>query len=219
MRRINKGSPPASFITYSKSAGAAFETMPANVKDDLKMALLNEQGWVCGYCQRRVVDKSRMKIEHFCEQSICNGENGMPDSRLDYGNLLAVCLGDAGYNGLHCDSSKSQFGPLTGLPIAISPWNPAHMAALEYRSSGRLISTISRHDWELNEILNLNMPLLRDQRRLQFSNVFAQSKHLVAGRQKEKMRRILVDLLGGSGEKFANDFPGMYEFMLHRYCE
>ena len=152
MRRIIKNSPPNSFTTYSLTPGATFTDIPSIIKDNLKESLLNEQGWLCGYCQQVIKQKSKASIEHHCEQSICNGENNTQDRRLDYTNLLAVCLGNAGQPDLHCDSKKSQFDVNNGLPIKVSPWSDAHVARITYHTSGLINSTDATHSKEINLI-------------------------------------------------------------------
>ncbi len=123
--------------------------MDTEIKEQLKISLLNEQSWVCGYCQQLIKDISKVKIEHHCEQRICNGENGYPDRRLDYTNLMAVCYGNFGSNDLHCDSNKARFNANNGLPIQVSPWNNAHMACIKYHSTGKVDSTNDIHSKEI----------------------------------------------------------------------
>jgi uncharacterized protein (TIGR02646 family) len=217
MRLVNKRTPPPLLTKYAQTAGASFDDMDKNVKDQLKDALLDEQGWVCGYCEQRITS-ARMKVEHFCEQSICNGENGGEDLRLIYGNLLAVCMGDAGLGRLHCDTSKATFNSGAGLPIEVSPWNSAHMAAISYGSTGKVSSSIPRHDTEINTILNLNVNLLKEQRRRIFNRVFEFSEHPTPAVKKDKMRRLLQTAIDRAGGEFPNDFPGLYEYMLNRFC-
>ncbi|MEM0994100.1 MAG: hypothetical protein AAF806_30080 [Bacteroidota bacterium] len=95
MRWIKKNKPPASFETYIRAEFASFDAMDKEVKDELRNALLAEQFGICAYCQQRLRIRF-IKIEHHCEQSICNGTDGTKDRRLDYSNLFAVCKGNEG---------------------------------------------------------------------------------------------------------------------------
>jgi uncharacterized protein (TIGR02646 family) len=216
MRKINKSAPPPKLTKYKKEIGASYDNMDSDVKDELKTFLLNEQGWVCGYCQQKITMR-KMKIEHFCEQSICNGLKGTMDKRLDYTNLMAVCLGDAGSYGLHCDSSKATRTPDSGLPIEVSPWIKSHISRLKYKSSGILDSTDERHTGEINKILKLNNDYLKDLRRKKFLKIFQLSTGSNTAKNKAKMRRLLESDLDG-GVKFNNSFPGLSEYMLNKFC-
>lgn len=218
MRRINKSRPPQELVQYRNEAGASFGSMDRSVKEAVQTALLNEQGWVCGYCQQRIKDIRKMSIEHHCEQSICNGENGTQDLRLDYRNLMAVCGGDSGNGTLHCDKMKACFNETSGLPMAISPWNDAHMAAVSYSTSGLVKSSITRHNREMQDILNLNAKHLKKAREERMRQVFANSKDRKNVLSKQKMKRLLEKILQGGPNKFVNSFPGLTEYMLRKYC-
>ncbi len=56
-------------------------------KKDLKDALMNEQGYICCYCNIRI-SRENSHIEHFSPK---NQETGFPDDALNYQNLLASC--------------------------------------------------------------------------------------------------------------------------------
>lgn len=224
MRKINKAQPPFSLITYCQSTSQedpnykpTYEDLDTQERKDLKKSLLNEQGWVCGYCMQRI-SEDNMKIEHHCEQTICNGENETTDRTLDYTNMLAVCMGDAGRKELHCDSKKSQFDSSTGLPMKVSPWKSAHMNAISYSSNGLVKSEIPLHDGEIKNILSLNTPHLKDLREKKFRKIYSASKNPRPAIIKAKMKRILEDDLQKAGNKFTNSFPGMSEYMLKKYC-
>jgi uncharacterized protein (TIGR02646 family) len=212
MRRITKSSAPGSFITFSRQQEARFEGLDKDTKLDLKMSLLNEQGWICGYCQRRIRDVNRASIEHFCEQSICK-ERG-----LDYKNLMAVCSGIHGTMAHTCDKSKSKFSANSGLPIEVCPWIDSHMQAISYNSGGVIKSKFDRHTSEIDKILNLNLEILRDLRQNKFTSVFKEVKDLTGQKQKDKLRRILKRDLEKDGFKFTSDFPGLSEYMMNRFC-
>lgn len=54
MLLIKKNSPPKEFVTYAQQEGARFDDMPSDVNNILRHALLEEQGYVCAYCMRRI---------------------------------------------------------------------------------------------------------------------------------------------------------------------
>ena len=223
MRRIIKYAPPTSLLTYIGKKNpedpkykSTYGGLDADVIDDLKDGLLNEQGWVCGYCMQKI-NKDNMSIEHHCEQAICNGENGTTDRTLDYTNMLAVCSGKRAKE-LHCDTKKSQFNTTTGLPMNVSPLVEPHMATIEYSSTGYVKSTNTVYDGEINRFLNLNTPYLRDLRSKKFKQIFTASFHPQKAKQKAKMKSILDKDLQKGAYNFSNNFPGLSEYMLNRYC-
>lgn len=217
MRKITKISPPDSFIEYKKKERerASYSEMDKHIKDDLNISLLNEQGWVCGYCQRKI-NIDNMQIEHHCEQSICNGEDDMPDKRLDYNNLLAVCSGKSGYFK-HCDSQKATKSKSSGLPINILPWSSSHMNMIKYSSSGKISSANEKHQREIDEVLNLNISYLKELRKDKWIILFKNSK-TNKELNLQKMKRILEKDLDISNKKFPNNFPGLSEYLLRKYC-
>lgn len=217
MKLINKTAPPPSLVTYSNKDGASFDDMDADVKEDLQDALLLEQGHICGYCQQRIKSKRKMKIEHHCEKSICNGNNNTLDRRLDYTNLMAVCLGIAGDN-LHCDSSKSKFNTGNGLPINVSPWTAAHINGIHYHSTGLINSTNATHSNEMNVILALNTYHLKELRKNIWTKVFALSANVNGGFNRNKMRRLTEPFASMSGNKYESAFPGLYDYMFRKFC-
>ena len=55
-------------------------------------------------------------------------------------------------------------------------------------------------------------------RKEKFNKIFFLSEHKNAALRKEKMKRLLENDLSKSANKFSNNFPGMSEFMLKKYC-
>ena len=221
MIKIDKQAPPASFTTYKQSTTPipSFSDMDKEVKAELRESLLNEQGWLCAYCSQKISHISKTKIEHHCEQSICNGDNGTKDRRLDYTNMLAVCLGQSGIHEKHCDTSKSTFNSSNGLPIDINPLQAPHIAGISYSSTGLINSSNPVHDKEIKEILKLNSQRLKDLRAQKFLLIMKLlGGDLQLKRQKKKLEKILKDDLIRSKNKFSNSFPGMSLWMM-RYCQ
>lgn len=137
-------------------------------KDELREALLQEQGFICCYCMQRIQEakQDKMKIEHFKPQSIYNGTNGKPDLTLDYTNLLASCKGNEGSlkHLQHCDGHKGND------EIQVNPMDKILMQKIRFDSIGRVF--ISEKDdfdkalnHDLNHTLNLNLQTLTADRK------------------------------------------------------
>lgn len=98
-----------------------------------------------------------MKIEHWHSQSRYEAE------RLDYSNLLGACMGNEGHyaKDTHCDTRKGE------RDLARNPANPLHRVEniIQFLGDGRITSTDPAFDAELNEVLNLNLKFLVNNRK------------------------------------------------------
>ena len=97
-----------------------------------------------------------MKIEHWRCQEHYRGEE------LKYRNLLGACLGGEGKPAQrqHCDTRKGDKD---------LKWNPAepmhHIETrIRYELNGSIRSDEAEFDRQLNDVLNLNLPLLKNNR-------------------------------------------------------
>ena len=145
MLYIKKGKEPASLTKYKKQKFAYFDGWN---KDDIRELLLEEQGYLCAYCMRRI-DNKHMKIEHWYP------ENQLSDiERLDYQNMLGCCEGHIeGTEGKHdtCDTKKGY------KLITVDPRDSRTLALVQYRSAtGEIYSDNEEIQKDLNETLNLN---------------------------------------------------------------
>jgi hypothetical protein len=98
-----------------------------------------------------------MKIEHWHSQA------EFPNERLDYWNLLGACMGNEGQprSRQHCDTRKGESR------LSRNPANPAHVidTVIEFGLDGRISSNDSAFNVELNDVLNLNVPFLKNNRK------------------------------------------------------
>lgn len=225
MRLIKKTNAPSSFQQYIVQPNATFEDMDTGVKKDLRFSLFKEQQGVCAYCQRKLPTKngapipSKVKIEHHCEQSICNGKNGFPNLTLAYKNLFLVCLG-VGPNAMdfHCDTHKATLSTTKGLPMQFIPTRKNHVDTINY-SKGNIKSSNDLFETEINSILKLNIDYLKERRRKGRARIFKFSKdNSPTGFNATKMKRILEEELAQKDGCFINHFPGLYEDMLKKFC-
>ncbi|WP_419937389.1 retron system putative HNH endonuclease [Candidatus Palauibacter sp.] len=159
MRAITKGREPESLTLHRKSPYSSYDNY--GEKQDLREALVAEQRGLCCYCMGRIrPTRQSVKIEHWRCQS------NYPDRQLDYRNLLAACQGRIGYLGgqpthlQHCDTKKGDSD------LQWNPADPAHRVEtrIRYRVDGSICSDDVTFNDELNEVLNLNLPLLKNNR-------------------------------------------------------
>ena len=158
---IKKKPEPAELLKYRKSKDASFDSMPREVKEAVRESLLKEQGHLCAYCMRRIPQKDvrpgipPVSIEHWASQKRNDDKTG-----LDYRNMLAVCSGNRGCGcekDLTCDARRgSMDADRESTPLTVNPTIPATLIGIGYHNDGRIYSTNSTIDTDLNDILNLN---------------------------------------------------------------
>lgn len=153
MIHITKGSEPHSLTEYKKQEGAYYDGYPK--KQDVREALLKEQGHLCAYCMRRIVIGD-MKIEHW------NPQSGIDDSlALDYRNMLGVCSGKIGGSSeTICDTHRGN------TIITVNPLQKRTVEKIKYEvHTGRIYSDDDDINKDLNQTLNLNMKRLQENRK------------------------------------------------------
>ncbi|QEZ91933.1 retron system putative HNH endonuclease [Proteus sp. CD3] len=149
MKYINKKKEPKSLTEYRMEEGAVYDGSGfKNVKIDIKMQLLIEQGYLCAYCMQRI-DFNNMKVEHFLCQSKYS------DEQLNYMNLLGCCLGGESNikRNQTCDTRKG------ALDVLFSPAISSHNIEikLKYNTlSGKIESEDKVFNEQLQCVLNLN---------------------------------------------------------------
>ena len=147
MRFIRKNSEPESLTQYKKQSGAYYDGY--DKKDDVREALLKEQGYLCGYCMKRLESCNQVKIEHIVPQSrLVEDEK----AALDYHIMIGVCYGNEGHpkRELTCDAHRGNDD------LTVSPFSETSISLIKYRSDGTIYSDNLDINKDLNSTLNLN---------------------------------------------------------------
>lgn len=157
MVHIKKTDVPAVFSDNQKKYKTYDALNDSEIKSKLKEILIKEQGGICAYCMVGI-DLEKSTIEHYIPR---NGINGNQSLSLDYNNMLAVCSNSRGENkaNQHCDVSKGD------RLLNIDPRNEQHIAQIGYKSDGEIYSDVSEFDDDLNNVLHLNLPTLKNNRK------------------------------------------------------
>ncbi|MBC7569552.1 MAG: hypothetical protein H7319_07455 [Spirosoma sp.] len=159
MRYIKKGQEPKSWMAHKSTPNATY--YGANT-DKLRLALIKEQGYLCGYCMRRIsVDVGAVtttRIEHIKCQKVSGRED--TSRSLDYNNMILCCDGaeNLGEKNHQCDVLKRDDD------LTFSPLNTNITSLFSYTGDGRMkayekeIQTQIGSDTNEKEkgILNLN---------------------------------------------------------------
>jgi uncharacterized protein (TIGR02646 family) len=156
MRAITKGPEPPSLTAHRLTPHSDYENYAR--KDDLRDSLTTEQRALCCYCMGRIRSgPTAMKIEHWQSQT------HYPAEQLSYPNLIGACLGGEGqpWHLQHCDTRKGD------RDLRWNPANPSHHIErhLRYELDGSITSDDPQFDDQLNQVLNLNLPVLKNNRK------------------------------------------------------
>lgn len=201
MRQIDKGAEPASLTIHRQTPHSDYDNYVP--KDDLRHTLVAEQRGLCCYCMSRIHNgPMTMKIEHWQCQSRHPGE------QLNYRNLLGACLGGHGQptHLQHCDTRKGD---------SDLQWNPANAAhhietRVRYELDGSIRSDDPEFDGQLNNVLNLNLAVLKNNRKSILDAVLAwwkgEKARLAGPVPPERLVRERDRHVGG-GDEFAPYCP------------
>jgi uncharacterized protein (TIGR02646 family) len=156
MKTILKRAEPNSLTEHRLSPGADYDNY--RDKDALRTFLVQEQRGLCCYCLAPIrAERLTMKIEHW------HCQTNYADEQLTYSNLLAACMGNEGrrVSDQHCDTRKGD------RDLSRNPANPQHHVEelTRFFGDGRIASDNPAFNVELNEVLNLNLPFLRNSRK------------------------------------------------------
>ena len=195
MRAIAKGPEPPSLTAHRKTSHSDYENY--DHKDALRHALITEQGGICCYCMGRIRnDPTTTKIEHWNCQRYHRAE------QLLYQNLLGACLGGQGQppQKQHCDTRKRD------QDLIWNPANPNHHieTRIEYGADGSIRSNDVGFNTQLNDLLNLNLPFLKNNRKELFDGILEwwryEKAHLRGPVPRSRIERERDRWLGSTGE-------------------
>ena len=158
MIEIKKGREPKELVEYRQLPDASYENMDSHLKNIVLDHLLHEQGHLCAYCMRRIPEKRKLPIgvqgatiEHWFPRNPDSGEDY--GQGLDYRNMLAVCSGNRGCG----DERNLTYDAKRGNDkLTVNPCNSETLHSITYSHNGKIKSTDTRIDEDLNERLNLN---------------------------------------------------------------
>ena len=175
MKKITKSKEPKEWTEYRLIPGVKYSPLP-----ELREALLKEQGYLCAYCMRRIPTKDgnsdeTSRIEHL------KSRKKHPDLQLDYSNMVVCCPGAIGDgHNFHCDKLKGEND------VSFDLFDDHFISTISYSSKDGCISSSNENfDKEMNEILNLNHPLLR-------MNRLYTLKGVIEGLQREMSKKVAI---------------------------
>lgn len=202
MRHIVKTTPPQEFLDYCATPGVSFGNLSGASKIALRQRLLEDQGYICCYCGRRIDNNFHTKIEHIK----CQENN--KDLALCFENMLASCDGGEQdrenrvrpKHKVHCDAKKENED------IPISPLDEHIEEYLMFFDDGT-VKGKGDIGKELVRILGLDTNYLTIQRR----NAIENYKILPISDWRTEIERLKIKGSDGKYEEFC--------FALQSYAE
>ena len=152
MKHIKKSKEPKTIEECRTTPGSSYDDLR---KAEVREVLLADQGHICCYCMQRIKDET-MQIEHW------EARSDKPELQLDWMNMLGVCPGNEKQPKelRHCDESRGN------QKLTLNPADPHKNCEdfIKYNSSGKISSDDSTIDYELDQILRLNIQTHKENR-------------------------------------------------------
>ena len=195
MKYIKKGEEPKEFTDWKAKENDDWKPSWNNFqgldKSNFHKALLKEQGFICCYCEMRIVrETSEIKDENKEDSSHIEHlkpRTTYPDKALDYRNLLASCQRERKpKEPQHCGVKKDEWYDDN---LMVSPLDPNCADFFRYPGSGEILPTNEpgKQDSALTTIdkLGLNIDKLKNMRSKAIDGIWEAMKGLtIEERQK-----------------------------------
>ncbi len=157
MRYIKKSTEPSGF-TYWKNKPSritkGYKHLRGKVKKEVYKSLIDEQGGICAYCERSLLEShsEEYHIDHLNPQSNNAGDD------LEYSNFLCSCLRDtAEGDPLHCGKLKDS------ALLPVHPLQQDCQSKFKFTADGG-IDGLDSNAKKTIEILGLDIEKLRNMR-------------------------------------------------------
>lgn len=188
MRHIQKRNEPVHFTDWKNRFRAAngraaeYEDLKGTAQYwKLKKALVEEQGYICCYCEKYIGKTSSLddcEIEHFMPRhpdrryltntqcSVCSS------AQMDYMNLLASCKGEQMDSEDHCNHKKDNW---YDFEHCISPTDGRIEEIFYFSTNGKILPVNENQTGKkMLEHMNLNSNSLIEQRKAAYDTVLEQ---------------------------------------------
>jgi uncharacterized protein (TIGR02646 family) len=158
MKHITKQAELQAFIDWKATGAKTFNDLHQTaLKQELKNALIEEQGAICCYCESRVANHNS-HVEHLKPQS------AFQNDQLDYLNLLCSCQKQLSKGeDRHCGNSKENWYDSN---LLVSPLDTNCEKRFAYTQRGKIKAASKTDDATKKTIghLKLNIPKLNASR-------------------------------------------------------
>ena len=179
----------------------------------IRVQLLEDQGYICCYCQRRIPHKSKKgkfitpksKIEHFKCQT------GFPDLQLEFKNMFVACRGSSSSGEFTCDTKKED------LILNKVDFFKKIEDYIYYTKSGEIKSHNTDLQTDINEVLNLNEENLVKSRLAVYEAIKSVKKRLERGKSYQaELQKIINSTSVKNSSKQYPEFLGVKLYFLNK---
>jgi uncharacterized protein (TIGR02646 family) len=180
MKKIEKNAEPREWTEYRLTPGVDYQAIP-----ELRDSLLEEQGYICAYCMRRIPIKDKnstetSRIDHILSRT------KHEDLKLSYQNMVICCPGAIDNDKFHCDKCKGEED------ITFNLFDEVFISTISYNSKdGAIKSSNAIYDKEMQGMLNLNHALLQKNRQQTLQGVTAVLNRKQVPWKKSEIRKLL----------------------------
>lgn len=166
MKQIKKNGCPPIYKYWCKNVIGTYEEdyneIPPDYKSNLKAALIEEQGFICGYTMTRI-NQDVAHIEHIKPQHICKAEQQGLD--LDYNNMIACYPKNKNGKPLYGAHKKDGWWKDGGVDF-ISPLNHACENYFKFDLDGNIIPSNSAASNTIKVLALDNQSLTQNRKRV-----------------------------------------------------
>jgi uncharacterized protein (TIGR02646 family) len=123
-------------------------------KEELRTVLVEDQGYICGYCQDLISNNRTSKIEHIKARGV------YPDLIFDFTNLISCCKGEKinpPPKELHCDTFRDN------ADLLVTPLDTNCENHFRYDELGNIYH-VTNEGLDTIKKLNLDTPKLNNRR-------------------------------------------------------
>ncbi len=207
MKHIIKQGEPEGFSAWKSLANPDWQpeygNLSTDVKEILKQSLMEEQGWICCYCQQRITDETS-HIEHFRPQS------KFPMEALDYENMLCSCQkrmkkGEP----LYCGNAKDDWYDENNI---VSPLDPECESSFIFTGNG-LIMAVDNDQAAHETIARLKLDIAK----LNNMRANAIDPFLDDSLSKHEMKRFVTGYLQKDEQGKFNEFWTVINYLFGDY--
>ena len=211
---IKKGREPSSLERYRQQPYASYDGYPD--KEELRAALLRDQGYICAFCMRRIEnDHNTMKVEHWKAQSSMEKEV----QKLDFRIMLGVCDGcrsEVEYKYTTCDTHRKD------AELYVNPLDKRMMDTIKYDRNGYIHSKDNRIEHDLIDTLNLNCEQAPSRIVANRKRIYEECKQRLEALQSRgkwnvsNLQKLLQEYEKLDGGK-RKAYSGVALYLIHRY--
>lgn len=136
MRKIEKGDEPKALTEwrckFASDVNFGYQLLPGTVRDEVKEALMREQGWLCAY-SGQPIDMTTSHVEHMFPQDHCSKEE-----IVAYQNMVACFPGPNSPSCGYGATVKANWPSAEERPLFVSPLSEDCESRFKFSAQGKI---------------------------------------------------------------------------------